>query len=516
MQGIVAAGDPRTAEAGATALAAGGNAIDAVCAAAFASFVVEPPLTSPAGAGVLLHGAPDRGFEILDFFATVPGLDLIQRPPLDFHRVDVHFGSAVQPFHIGRGSAAVPGNLQGLLAVHAEHGQLPLADVMAPAISLARDGFAVSEAISYVIHLLEPIVTLNPGVQRVFCVDDGTTVRPVRAGEHLTNPQLADFLEDLVLAPRDALQAFEALLVREFGPLRGGLLTAGDLARYRPVRRKPLAARFGPYEVLTHPPPSSGGGLVAFGLRLAESLGVCLHPVGSREHATALCRVLAATSALRGAGYDAHVSDRAAIEAMLDDPSIAHWTALANGTETPLGSTTHISVLDRAGGAASLTTSNGEGCGHTLPGLGIHVNNFLGEEDINPHGFHTGAPGSPMTTMMSPTVVLRDGQPRLVLGTGGSNRIRSAVLQTLLAVLGHDLPLERAVAAPRLHIEGRTLWYEALGLSQGADAMLSSWPDVHRFPEIAMFFGGVHAVATDGSELTGAGDPRRGGAVARA
>src|SRR5690606_1875869 len=139
--GAVAAGDRQTAEAGAQVLREGGSAVDAICAAAFAAFVVEPPLCSPAGAGALLFGDVHHGFHLLDFFACAPGLGL-KAPParLDFHVVDVDFGPTVQQFHVGRGSVAVPGALPGLLEAHRRAGRLPLPEVLAPAIALARHG----------------------------------------------------------------------------------------------------------------------------------------------------------------------------------------------------------------------------------------------------------------------------------------------------------------------------------------------------------------------------------------
>ncbi len=165
-----------------------------------------------------------------------------------------------------------------------------------------------------------------------------------------------------------------------------------------------------------------------------------------------------------------------------------------------------------------MTTSNGEGCGHALPGMGIHLNNFLGEEDINPHGFHCYHPGAWMSTMMSPTIVVKGDEARFVLGTGGSNRIRSAILQSLLNLLAYGRPLEESVNAARCHVEGRKLWFEDADLGPGtSDALLSAWPGAARFAGHSMFFGGVHSVGrNEAGELYGAGDRRRGGVVIRA
>ncbi|HOL65349.1 MAG TPA: gamma-glutamyltransferase, partial [Accumulibacter sp.] len=161
-----------------------------------------------------------------------------------------------------------------------------------------------------------------------------------------------------------------------------------------------------------------------------------------------------------------------------------------------------------------LTSSNGEGCGYALPELGIHLNNFLGEEDINPSGFHRQAPGTRLSTMMSPTLVLDDDRPCIALGSGGSNRIRSAILQVLLNLLSYRQPLERAIDSARLHVEGRRLWFESAGLSEEVVAALQhGWPGCTRFDSHSLFFGGVNAVADVDGRLQGVGDRRRGGVV---
>jgi gamma-glutamyltranspeptidase/glutathione hydrolase len=195
-----------------------------------------------------------------------------------------------------------------------------------------------------------------------------------------------------------------------------------------------------------------------------------------------------------------------AFVAGLDEPGFAH-----RFLSSRLGSTTHISVVDGVGRACSVTCTNGEGSGIVVPGTGIHLNNIMGEEDLNPLGFHVFAPGRRMPSMMAPTVVLRDGEVELVLGSAGSNRIRSAILQTIVGVVDRGEPAAVAVEAPRVHFEDGVVYAEP-----GVDlaALRSAGREVAPFRERNLFFGGVQAVARAvGGELTGAGDPRRGGAV---
>jgi gamma-glutamyltranspeptidase/glutathione hydrolase len=183
-----------------------------------------------------------------------------------------------------------------------------------------------------------------------------------------------------------------------------------------------------------------------------------------------------------------------------------------------LGSTTHISVLDGEGMCASVTCSNGSGSGVLVPGTGVILNNMLGEEDLNPLGFHRITPGRRVPSMMAPTVVLREGEIVLGVGSAGSNRIRSAILQTVVRTVEQGLPVAAAIEAPRLHFEAGVLQAEP-GIDEAALARLeAAGIVVARRPTINLFFGGVQAVARDPSSgaLSGGGDPRRGGAVATA
>jgi gamma-glutamyltranspeptidase / glutathione hydrolase len=180
-----------------------------------------------------------------------------------------------------------------------------------------------------------------------------------------------------------------------------------------------------------------------------------------------------------------------------------------------LGNTTHIAVMDIAGACATVTCSNGSCSGVVVPGTGMHVNNMLGEQDLNPLGYHRHEPGARVPSMMAPTVVLREGRPEIALGSAGSNRIRSAILQTILGVVDHGLPAQEAVSAPRIHVEGLELEAEP-GVDEEALAKLEQgdW-QVRRWAEQNLFFGGVQAVARnpETGELSGGGDPRRGGAA---
>jgi gamma-glutamyltranspeptidase/glutathione hydrolase len=165
--------------------------------------------------------------------------------------------------------------------------------------------------------------------------------------------------------------------------------------------------------------------------------------------------------------------------------------------------------LDTEGNAASVTTTNGEGCGYILPGLGFMLNNMLGEEDLNPHGFHLHKPGDRLPSMVAPTIVTKDGVPVMVTGSAGSNRIRSAIVQVITNVLCGGMEIKEAVVAPRIHVEGDTLQVEP-GVNEVQLRKLTDFFEIHQWNEMNLYFGGANSVTSYG----GAGDPRRGGAAA--
>ena len=183
-----------------------------------------------------------------------------------------------------------------------------------------------------------------------------------------------------------------------------------------------------------------------------------------------------------------------------------------------LGSTTHVSIVDKDGMAVSLTSSNGEGSGMIVPGTGIHLNNMLGEADINPLGFHALPAGTRLSSMMAPSVWMQHGRVALVCGSGGSNRLRSAMLQVLSrhCLLGEAITT--AVHAARLHNEAERLDFEPGCLSEAEQALLmqQGW-QLNPWQQQGVYFGGVHAISIDArGRLSGCADPRRDGAVSTA
>jgi gamma-glutamyltranspeptidase/glutathione hydrolase len=359
---------------------------------------------------------------------------------------------------------------------------------VAPAAKLARDGVVLTTEQAYIIEILGGIVTSTPESSGLFA----PTGRLVRAGDRLRQPELAEALERLgAEGSRPFYTGDIGAAIVDWLASRGGTVTGQDLAAYKVVDREPIEVGYRGREVLTNPPPSAGGILIAH--TLAQ-----LDVPGEAPDAEHVVEAMERTQGERTPEFVEGLADPAFVERFLR-------------TVGPLGSTTHIAVLDRDGWACSVTCSNGSCSGVVVPGTGVHLNNMLGEQDLNPLGFHRFPPGRRLPSMMAPTVVLREGDPELVLGSAGSNRIRSAILQTVLRVIDDGMRAPEAVEAPRVHFEDGVVYVEP-----GIDttALEEAGRAIGRFRERNLFFGGVQAVERDRQgRFWGGGDPRRGGAA---
>jgi gamma-glutamyltranspeptidase/glutathione hydrolase len=471
MRGVVAAGHPSTAEAGATALRAGGNAVDAALAAMMAAFAAEPMLTGLGAGGYMLVGSPDGEDVLLDFFVEAPGRGGATGRRAPLLPVEVPFGDVVQVFHVGPASCGTYGMPAGICTAHERFARLPLAQLAAPAIRLAREGVEVNAQQAYIFEILQGITGWSPEGRALF----GETAP--REGDVVANPDLAAGLERLAADGAAPFYTGDiAAAVCAWLDERGGVLGPDDLAAYATIEREPVRTTYRGRDVVTNPPPSAGGVLIAS----------ALEELDREPPPPSVPRLVQAMQ---------HAQERRT-------PEFLEQLAA-------LGNTTHVSVLDGDGWACSVTVSNGACSGVVVPGTGLHLNNMLGEQDLNPLGFHRHPPGRRLPSMMSPTLVRRQGTVELALGSAGSNRIRSAVLQLICGVVDRGLDAAQAVGAPRVHWEEGTVFAEP-----GIDLAELGDRTVVAFPERNLFFGGAQAVQRrPGGTLVGAGDPRRGGAA---
>ncbi|MFQ5519525.1 MAG: gamma-glutamyltransferase, partial [Mariprofundus sp.] len=312
-----------------------------------------------------------------------------------------------------------------------------------------------------------------------------------------------------------------------------GLLGMDDMRAEQVTIRKPLSTALFGGTLLTNPAPSCGGLLISFAACLLELL-LQQDDMKQIDRPVLLAEALRASSRIRKAGLDARMHQQNVAAHILNHDQLQTQLAIirqrlgrdpnqqsseaATEPDNRHGSTTHISIVDKNGMAVALTSSNGEGSGIVVPGTGIHLNNMLGEEDINPLGFHALPAGTSLSSMMAPSVFLKNGHLSAVLGSGGSNRLRGAIFQVLARHIMQGENIEAAVHAPRLHNEGGQLEVEPdfLADSDKEQLMQLGWR-LREWQNQSIYFGGVHAISCDKrGNLHGSGDPRRGGAVSSA
>ena len=297
---------------------------------------------------------------------------------------------------------------------------------------------------------------------------------------------------------------------------RGGTITERDLAQYRVIRRRPIQAAFLGHDFVSNPPPSTGGVLIAYGLRLFDRLAPAASP-GTAESLALLAEIMREQSRARGGRFARELYRGGLARRLFDDAAIdealARVRAGLPGAPEAAGvtGTTHISVVDGHGDAASMTASTGAGSGVIVPGTGIHLNNMVGEFDLSVTG-GIAKPGRRMTSMMSPSLVLEGDRPRVVVGSAGSLRLRAAIMQIALNVAAHGMPIGDAIASPRVYLEEPELHCEG-GHEESELARLERCGyELVRWRDRNLFFGGAAGVElTHDGTLAAAGDSRRGG-----
>lgn len=537
-KGMISAGHELTCQSAVEVFKAGGNAFDAALAAVFSSFVCESALTGAGGGGYAMISTKNGETFIYDFSAVVPGLGLKGGitdeviEGLDFRAIDIDFTDTIQTFHGGRGSVAVPGALMGLNEIYKNHCTMPLHDLMSKSIGLAKNGVTLNSRQAYINSILKPITDLSDESRDVYSPrgpdpegpDPGGGV--LLKGDVIKNELLAATFEELSTNGLDSFYKgdFADKLVSDFGIDSGGLITKEDLENYRVIRRDPLRVKYRDSCVHLNPPPSTGGAMIALILGILNHFD--LSEMGHNRYATLRAYYEAFSASIKlkplvsDDGFLADLMSGVHSEKYKDNLKKLLGTSApvldSSATSGSAGNTTHISVYDDEGNAVSITMSNGESSGYMVNGTGLMLNNMLGEEDINPHGFFKQSPGSRLHSMMSPCIVKDEADNvRLILGSGGSNRITSAIAQTIANSLDFKMNIEDAVNSDRVHFDGEVFQVEPnvddleLVKLEDEGIKLNKW-----LAEGNMYFGGVHTIeVSENGLLAGAGDKRRGGVV---
>jgi gamma-glutamyltranspeptidase/glutathione hydrolase len=413
-----------------------------------------------------------------------------------------------QTFRIGGASCAVPGAIAGLSEAHRLFGSRPWRVLLEPAIAVARAGVVLSRPQAYLHAILDLILRHTEEGRAIY----GRNGDRLVAGDRLVMADLAQTLERL--ADEGAADFYRGELARavsRYVQERGGEITLRDLEEYRVIRRRPVQVPFLGHQFASNPPPSTGGILIGLGVRLIDRLGLG-GPPGSAEALAQLVEIMREQDAARRGPFSRQLYRGGLARRLYDERSLLA-TVERLGRRLPAAErgTTHIAVVDGRGNAASLTASTGAGSGIIVPGTGIHLNNMLGEFDVAATG-RVPRPGIRFTSGMAPSLVLRHGHPRLVVGSAGSLRLRGAIFQVVVNVVGHRLGVEEAIERPRVHPDDPHVHCEG-GNDPAELDRLSAWGyQLVRWERRNLFFGGVSAVEfrEDGT-LAAAGDSRRGG-----
>jgi gamma-glutamyltranspeptidase/glutathione hydrolase len=480
----------------------GGNAFDAAVAAGFASVVAEPSLSSLGGGGFLTaHVAEEKRDILFDFFVNTPGLNGETDIKPEMTPVDIKFPQCTQVFHTGLASAAVPGMLKGMLHVCRRLCTLPLKTILGPAVRYLEEGVELSETHEVFLSLLKPIFTSTDYGREIYLKNG----RYVKAHDRIFNPLLKEFYQGIADNGCDIYSGKTALKIVDEMRANNGLVTMDDLEAYEVIEREPLRIPYRNREILINPPPSAGGVMLALGLKLLNNIDIAKLPDCSGEYYITLIELMKVMHDLKSRGNGMSMKYLADSEiSPLLKPFIRN---VAEKTFISTKGTTHMSVIDEKGNAASMTISNGSGSGCFIPGTGIMLNNMMGEDDLHPEGFFSSTPGIRVSSMMLPTIILKNGSVENVLGSGGSKRIRTAILQVLINLIDHSCSLKEAVEKSRVHLEDEIVQAEP-EIPDEAVHQLRRHYTVNRWNEKNLYFGGVHCV---NSEMDGWGDSRRGG-----
>ncbi|MEV6489185.1 gamma-glutamyltransferase [Actinoplanes sp. NPDC051633] len=454
----VAAAHPVTAEVGLSVLKDGGTAADAAVAAVLTCCVAETIYTGLGGGGFATYFDASTGeVTCLDFFVSVPGTDgdATAGPMV---KVDVFFGGVPQVYEIGGASVAVPGVPAGLGEVHRRWGRLPWADVLAPAIALARTGVILPAPQAHTLVSCAPALAYGEGAS---CYTPNGKL--LEGGDLLFHPGLATALTGLA----------------DEGP---SIFYTGSIAETMVSAVRAAGGALGPRDLA--------------GYRVRETTVDHATLNGYRVHARHdMSRTVHTIAALPADVSDISPEDRA----------LALAVALRDQGRQKIGDTTNVSVVDADGNACVITTTLGLGSAVWLPGLGVNLNSMLGEGELITSDM---TPGARMSSNMCPLVVI-DGEERLVVaaGSAGASRIRTALIDTLLGLLVDGLDMAAAIARPRFHVVDDTVHAEPGVSSSQLDALASAGFTINRWSEANHYFGGVTGVGMAGA----AGDPRRGG-----
>ena len=406
MPGAIAAGSLKTAEIGAQILKEGGNAIDAAVAACFATGAGEPSLTSLAGGScIVLKESKSNKVYSFNSFAKVPGLGLKKNPAKDFEGKNLCFGETKQTFYIGKASVAVTGLIPNLCQILHKWGTLPLQQILEPSIEALNKGVYLTTKQITAIKLLEPILRHSKKTSNLFIHNN----KLIDTTTKYKNPMLAETLSQMYKRGWENYykNEFIPILLKEFGPNEGGLITLDDIVNFSITETEALSYNYNDFSIYAPPVPAAGGELIQLTLSMLEKYNISLAKLDENSLKTYV-HIMYAVDKTR-----LHFNNKPLGKGAESFCLSALKNSLENGLKSDLknkpepNATTHVSCIDSEGNSIAITFSYGEGCGYMLGDTGIIMNNLLGEEDLSPMGFHSHQPGADLRSMMSPTLLCK-------------------------------------------------------------------------------------------------------------
>ena len=536
-RGMVVSVSEIASRVGVETMRRGGNAIDAAVAVGLALAVTWPEAGNIGGGGFMLIRRADGRAEVIDYRERAP-LAATKGMYLDKEGNIIDKASSV-----GYRAVGVPGTVAGFALALKRHGKMSWQDVVEPARKLASEGFPVSRFLARGMREKSELISKHAETRRIF-IRDG---RHYEEGERFVQPDLAATLARMKKdGPREFYEGETARLISEDMKANGGLITARDLKEYEPTIREPLKGTYRGYEILTVPPPSSGGIAIIQALNMLERHDLKASGFGSSENLhlliESLRRVFADRSAYVGDPDFGKVPVKGLISKKYADelagtidparatPSASLRAGKPAGYEST--ETTHFTVVDGEGNVVSNTYTINElyGSGVTARGTGIVLNNEMDDFTAKPGvpnvwglvqtDVNAIVPRKRPVSSMTPTMILKDGKPYLALGSPGGATIISCVLQVILNVIDFEMDPQQAVDAPRFHHQWfpDTVRWESFGISR--DTRMALEKKGHVFSEKPGYtkpiIGDVHAIMIDPKTNVrmGAADPRRGGVAA--
>ena len=521
--GMVAAAHPLAAQTGVDILQKGGNAIDAAVATAFALNAVEPNASGIGGGGFMLIRFAETGEVIvLDYREVAPAAatkDMFASEEASAQRWSVEGGKAV----------GVPGTLMGLKEALDNYGTMTLEEVMTPAIEYMENGFEITETFSQMIEdNYEKLANWNDPFEIAY-LKDGL---PLETGDVLIQEDLAKTYREILGIGIEHLYGGElGQKIVDAVQAQGGILELQDLIEYQPRLLEPITGDYRGYDIFSMPPPSSGGTHLIQILNIMENFDIA----SMNYHGPTHISVMAEAMKMAFADRAQYMGDPAFATDMplegLTSKEYAKFLAdqieiKEPKMEVPAGdpagyehhSTSHISVIDAEGNAVALTQTINYffGSGVIVPGVGIIMNNEMDDFAKSPDSPNAPEPGKIPLSSMSPTIIEKDGDTFMVLGTPGGTRIFTAMTQIISNVIDFGMSMDEAIEAPRMHCfssggEARPIYVESRIPAITIEALRALGNEVEVRGAHDLYFGGAQGIMLKKGVLFGGGDSRRDG-----